>query len=412
MMPRNWTISQTCLVFLLSLEIASCGGQAGALTSPSPSAGATAAPSTTHGSVFFVTNKVGWVVAVPPDRIKMAIYRTADGGAHWRLLGVSPAIGRPVGFTTTEVVVNTRDGLVRSSDGARWEVDPLPSNQSYTSYGEPFFLPDLQHGWLTAIASSWSGSASQLGPGCVALPPYKGGGVVCQTTFIWYTADGGGSWKLQAERHIDTVGAMTFWSSTSGAMLAGAEFAGRIPWGPSLELTNDGGVTWHESILALPRSADGASARPDRPVMLDDLNGMLALNVTSNGPPQVNETYVSRTSDGGRNWSTPQPVQAPGSVVFLDDHRWLAAGDGVFASTDAGHTWRSTSTMRPPAGYGGVQVIRSHPGTAFVLSPDEIGGLFASVTTDWGAHWHAVGLPETYQSYTGVAGMGGWPISI
>ncbi len=410
MMTRKRIIRQTCLVFLLSLQIASCGGSARTLGSPSPSAGANATVPTTNGSVFFVSDKVGWVVAIPPDRIEMAIFRTNDGGAHWQLWGISPAVGRPVGFSATEVVIFTGAGLVRSSDGADWRVESSPATQDVYSFGAPFFLPDLQEGWFGATAVSPGGSAAR----CQTLPPGKGGGVVCQTAFIWHTVDGGGSWQLLAKGNIDVSGATTFWNSNSGAISNDVEFAGQVPWGPSLELTHDGGVTWHKLLFALPGATAGALALIDAPTMFGDLNGVVAIKLRAGAPPFL---YLSLTSDGGQTWSTPQSVKGPDDATcsicdyplfFLDTRRWLAVGDGLFLTNDAGLNWRSITTTNPGSTTTGVEVIRSRPGTAFELAR----GVSVSVTSDWGVHWHTVGLPQVYPTYTGVAGMGGWPISI
>jgi len=68
-------------------------------------------------------------------------------------------------------------------------------------------------------------------------------------------------------------------------------------------------------------------------------------------------------------------------------------------------SWKQASTTNPVKDPSGVEVLHSAPGSVLVLAP----GVIASMTTDWGAHWRTVGLPQIYQSYTGVNGMGGWP---
>src|SRR2546421_1517904 len=82
------------------LLIAACAGSPVAGT---PSPGSLAASTTvgSHGSLFFVSDSVGWEVTEPPDALRTVILRTEDGGAHWRIWGIAPEAGAPPRFTTT-----------------------------------------------------------------------------------------------------------------------------------------------------------------------------------------------------------------------------------------------------------------------------------------------------------------------
>jgi hypothetical protein len=358
---------------VLVCAVSSCGTPAAQAT-PSPGSLLSRFDSGSHGSVFFVSESVGWELTVPPDRLRTVVFRTSDGGLHWHLWGIAPEVAQPQAFSADEVVLNDSAALVTSLDGTTWSVRPLPIAGSVS------LLPDLQHGWAY-------GALPAAPP---ALPTGKGGPP--SITGVWSTADGGATWHEQASGYIgDGSGQIAFWTATTGAILQGVNAL----------LTHDGGVTWHQVALTTLPTDSFAGASP--PTMFDAMHGVLEVTIDGSA------LYVSSTSDGGLTWSPAQSfpgclVCDGGQVFFLDEQRMIGLKDGVFLSDDAGQSWKRVTTTLPGKTVSGAELVAGVPGAAIVFAP----GVFASETTDWGLHWKAIGLPDIYPSYSGFGGEGGW----
>ena len=393
--------SMTTVSLAISLLIAGCAGSPVSNTVPSPGSLAANTALGSHGSLFFASESVGWELTEPPDHLRTVVLRTADGGGHWRIWGIAPEAGSPVGFTTTDVVLTYGINLLRSSDGAHWTVKTMPGDPATVS-----FLPDLQHGWLfgfvppvpTAPTPPAAGKGGPPpGKGGASSPGGKGGSGVCQEkgcvpTAIWSTSDGGSSWRMVSQSTWgQSMGSLYFWSPTTGM----------IGQGLTLLLTRDAGATWHAVRLAIAGVGAGEPANDLAPTMLDSRRGILPIQLN-------NAIYLSRTDDGGLTWSAPQAIKdctpCTGQLVVLDDQRWVSYADGVYFTSDGGQSWRRVSTTNPGKATNAVELIRSPSTVVFAVAP----GIFASMTTDWGAHWRAVGLPDIYPSYSGFEGDGGW----
>jgi hypothetical protein len=353
------------------VAVSGCGSPAAEAT-PSPGSLVSRTDSGSHGSVFFVSELVGWELTVPPDQLRTVVFRTSDGGLHWHLWGIAPEVAQPLAFSADEVLLNDSASLVSSTGGAPWSIHPLPVGGSVS------LLPDLQHGWAYGALPT------------PALPPAKGGPP--SMTGVWATADGGATWHLQASGYIgDGSGQVAFWTPTTGAILQGVDAL----------LTHDAGVTWHQVALTTYPTDSFVGASP--PTMFDPMHGVLELTIGGSS------LYVSSTNDGGLTWSQAQPypgcpVCNGGQVVFLDEQRMIDLKDGVFMSDDAGQSWKRVTTTLPGKAVSGAELVAGVPGAAIVFAP----GVFASETTDWGQHWKAVGLPDIYPSYAGFSGEGGW----
>src|SRR5690242_10488689 len=160
-----------CVVGLMMLA----GCAAFPAESPYPSPGSLT-PSTTvasQGSVFFVSATEAWELTQPPDHLRTVVLRTTDAGAHWKIWGIAPEAGGPLGFSTTEVVLSTTEDILRSSDGAHWTTKRLPT------FGTPMLLPDLRHGWVGGFPIFFAApSPSPTVPSGKGAPPPggKGGG--------------------------------------------------------------------------------------------------------------------------------------------------------------------------------------------------------------------------------------------
>jgi photosystem II stability/assembly factor-like uncharacterized protein len=393
-----------------ALFIAGCA--AFPASSPYPSPGSLT-PSTTvgsQGSVFFVSASEAWELTQPPDHLHTVVLRTVDGGAHWKIWSIAPEPGSPVAFTTTDVLLANGTDLLRSSDGSNWTVKTMPA------FGAPVFLPDLRHGWLggfpifvpaapspTTVPGKGGGGSTTGKGGPGTPPPGKGGGTSstpantcndkgCQPTELWSTADGGATWRLLMRSTVSVSGGpMYFFSPTVGV----------IEQNLGILVTGDGGLSWRRQTFSVSGVTVDQPATELAPTMFDARTGVLPI-VTSTG------AYLSRTADGGLTWSEAQRINDCAGctglgLALLDGQHWIDDSQGLNFTADGGQTWRKVSTTNPGKTTSAVEMTGSPPSAVIALAP----GLFASETTDFGAQWRAVALPDIYPTYQGFDSQGG-----
>jgi photosystem II stability/assembly factor-like uncharacterized protein len=186
--------------------------------------------------------------------------------------------------------------------------------------------------------------------------------------------------------------------------------------------TADGGRTWAETF----RNTDPA-AFYDCLAFTDRRHG-LALS-----DPVGGTFRILATADGGRTWqvrpTTGMPDALPGEFAFAasgtclvtaDRHRggryWFATGGGerarVFATADAGRTWRVTDTPVPSGPSAGVYSLAFRDPRHGIA----VGGDFAvpdaaprgsATTRDGGRTWTtSAGIPGAYRSGADWVGLG------
>lgn len=169
---------------------------------------------------------------------------------------------------------------------------------------------DRTHGWVAGIDDSYNST-------------------------VWRTSDGGGTWTPVASRIAagGGIGWVSFVSATWGV------------WGyGSLEYTGDAGDTW------TPVVASGGNH--NQASFADTLNGWAVYSWGSS----ESGGGITHTTDGGTSWSIQlDKPGADGSGGFTRVSAPTATrcyalkwgrSSGVFATSDAGATWRRTT---PPA---------------------------------------------------------------
>jgi photosystem II stability/assembly factor-like uncharacterized protein len=376
-------LSRGVVAAVTGLAVVSAGCSSGWTASPAASAAASAAaPGTqgTTGQIIFATETVGWVVAPHTARGVTDVYRTVDGGVTWALWSSLPqvAVGRDMpgasvvaGESALLVVPAGSDHLMYRADGGQWERRNFP-----TVGDNAEFLPDLQHGWL--------------------LPNTYGD--------LFQTVDGGRTWKLVRSFHeFENAGTSgpAFWSPTDGSMYYNGDS------GIVFLVTRDSGATWRPVDLPVIHAEQDLhlttrlALSPDV-TMFNEAHGFLALYVyPSSGPfdPALRKVlYVTETSDGAAHWSPASLVRlpAPGGVAFLDPKRWVLLSDHhVYFSRDAGGHWQAAAGLDNGLWRGspGIQVMQSNRNVAFLTF--SAGGIeWLDVSTDGGAHWKPVRLPD------------------
>jgi hypothetical protein len=335
-----------------------------------------------------------------PGRQSTVSFLTWDGGKTWHgvasgRLGVALArfvdsgiavlqVGDGLGETTTQVSV---DG------GRTWRklTDPGPNSRA----GLPVFL-DADHAWWVDHSAI---------PGTPVA--------------IWRTADGGRSWQRLAGSGLVLNGfadEVVFIDDLHAALVS------RSPEGRvfSLFVTADGGKTWHAvetpAVQLLDARLLSFTLIKHGRRLLAWLIAVPAAILSSSGvvtfPPGTRtefRTFVSVSDDGGETWSPPQkgpsvvmpPVFLPvpqrddrGDLLLLDDRRlWISPDDGASWTATA---VKVTSGLRPGllvgAGSGALFALAQKTGPAG--TPGQASRLLLLRSTDGGAHWSPVALPQ------------------
>jgi len=310
------------------------------------------------GRVFFptkmVTASTGWSWVDPE------LWRTTDGGANWT--DVSPPSSRSARMRsqtgTFYLLDATHAWVAQSSQGATGGLyittfrttdggKTWHEGASIGGVSPKLFFIDENHGWL--------------------LMPPEGSSPADSLATLYSTHDAGLHWNFTSSAPWTWFGvgpgAMTFSSLTTGWISA---------TDGSLQVTHDGGVTWHVQALPVTLNAGGSIGEPR---FFDPQHGLIEILEEL---PQVDAipawagaafpVVLLVTSDGGSSWSVrslPGPTGL--GLDFADaNHGWAIAGPAnlfeppaaavalsLYRTDDGGLTWVPVLTnilLRSPEG--------------------------------------------------------------
>jgi photosystem II stability/assembly factor-like uncharacterized protein len=286
-----------------------------------------------------------------------ALFRTTDGGAHWRILG--PAPYRTLRCPHCAVLIY--GSIVTAA------IDPNHSRTIYAGWtrGASWNLYKS-----TDRGDSWSRIEPQGSsrPRSLASLAIDGDGTLFATeaspTGVLTSSDGGATWSPAG------LPGRTVWSLEvdSGMLYAGTQ--------AGLFRTSDGGATWQPL-------GQGANV-PTGTVFAD--------------PRDANTVYgigdgVVKSADGGRTWTAASRglvstlvsslALAPGSSKIL----YAGGYGGVFKSADGGRSWRLERSGLGIEPVDGLIVDPQNGRTLYAVESWR-GGLFKS--SDAGVHWSRV----------------------
>jgi photosystem II stability/assembly factor-like uncharacterized protein len=383
----------------------------------SPSRPALAALS---GGVTLLRTGSGVVWASADDDI----FRSTDGGAHWK--AVLPAAANPATcgcfyhsyFFGPERAWDEQSLSVGNSFGARlWStVDGGRSWQVGTLLPVPplwqLIEPDLQgvgytldftspsNGYLVVSTADLSGAPELL-------------------TGLWHTRDGGRIWTEVGGTHVPLNGLEVSASSVCDAVgYLAVTFANpETGWvanpcgqGPPMWETHDGGATWRPMRLATPPGGWGRGVvpMPAQPVLTS--SGVVIDQVTTGVGALVVEEINADGSWRYLGRLRTEGISLPAALDVIDDtHFALPASDGMWVTNDAAKTWRFVASGIDLADLGPMQLFldSSQPFAGIVLAESDDSGTDADPTavalrtTDGGHSWQPVGSTLALDPYVG-----------
>ena len=303
---------------------------------------------------------VGWLHIDPHDSrtvyaIKQgALFRTTDGGLHWRLLGPTP-------YRTLECA---HCAVLIYGYAVTAAIDPSNARTIYAGWSRRSF--DLYKS--TDGGDRWQRVAMHgVRPGAyAALAVDQAGSLYAAGPGVLKSTDGGGTWSSAG------LSGQTAWNvETEEGILYASTEAG-------LFRTTDAGATWQ-------RVGQGANV-PDGSVVADPRNPTTMYGMGDG---------VVKSVDGGRTWAAADKgfvstliesvALAPGSSKIL----YAGGYGGVFKSIDAGRTWRFAGGI----GTSAVDTLMVDPHNRRTLYAVESwhGGMYTS--DDAGVHWRRVQTP-------------------
>lgn len=291
-------------------------------------------------TIHMIDSHTGW--AVTDRRYVSVLLRTTDGGTHWRdvtplsssgskirVLEISvlaPLIAwvsraRSFGSTTTEVF--------RTIDGGRtWRTATIPARDVSS-----ISFINSREGWLLAFLGAGTGK---------------------HAVEIYRSTNGGESWIKVASATPDDIGSglpfhgaktsITFLNPTTG-WIGGMFFAAG---GFYLYVTHDGGRTWRQQSVPVPRELTPHwRGFPQPPKFLTARDGILPVfyDILNDFGEDIGRVVVFyATHDGGSTWTHTTPLRVRVSDLVHQavgdmNHAWVTNGRALHATSDGGRRW-------------------------------------------------------------------------
>ena len=365
--------------------------------------------------LHMVTPTVGWAMGETLRRV--ALLKTEDGGRHWTEalnFGLTPDDGldgsESVGlafrgtktaWAASNVVHETPEAyspsfkrvairIEQTQDGGRYwrQSRIIPLAQDETGWLTLDF-PDGRHGYLLEDGDTASGSLGKT---------------------IYRTTDAGMDWvKVSAASFFPYSDVGKHPLPLSGSPTGISFFHPRDGWvtfsttalpDDYLYQTADGGCSWRQRLLRLPRKYHGYTVTPYPPVFFgrDKRNGLLPVRFFSN--PEVFTLYI--TQDGGKHWrgighqGVPDGEAATCFFINIHDGWIVDSRQRLYATHDSGRHWAALSSdpaFEPKSDSIRLDFLTPQLGWALVektnfQTSDRTSEL--RETQDGGRHWNMV----------------------
>ncbi len=265
----------------------------------------------------------GWMIT------DATILRTQDGGSTWR--DVAPPGAHALGFGTGTAFLDSNRGWVLISDAS----DPINKGILYhttdggihwNSNTVPFQSRDL---YFLNDSDGWS---------MVNMGHDDAGNMA---VMFYQTYDGGVSWT-QVYRNLPIDPGASESLPLSGIKSGFTPLSIQEAWvsGRTFDVndfylyhTVDGGHTWSRVEYPLPIADERYITYP--PIFFDSGSGILPFEAGSEGASLM----FSFTEDGGKTWTTGEPVSGSSNYSVASPRDVFAWPDQFLVSKDAGQTW-------------------------------------------------------------------------
>jgi photosystem II stability/assembly factor-like uncharacterized protein len=345
-----------------------------------------ATPSVAPPGLQPVSEDAAWLALYQADTDRaFELFKTLDGGRSW-LRMLSAGSDRPLSWMhffdarRGLVLAGTRGNRSQASllyetadGGSHWRTNELPVEGGLTDRPVRQWLSfsDLEYGWYLA-------------------------GIGNESAAVYRTTDAGVSWTEVAR--VDEIQTVSHGLLLHGRK-SGIRFVNRRegwigfegPGPPSVYHSVDGGQTWAlQPVPQAPIPPD--EYRAQELVAPPSVFGPVAVLVVTGV-----ESYALVSGDQGRTWSDPRllPESLCCPSVLDALHWWVADGNRLWSTTDAGRSWR-LGAARVPAGVSLTAVVPASLSRAWGLG-SRAGALGASVvlrSSDSGVSWSPVTLPS------------------
>jgi hypothetical protein len=337
------------------------------------------------------------------------LIRSTNGGASWTIVSSLAGVSvQDVAFDPndpSQMVAVTQDARVyHSADkGVTWSQAASPPGISSIGFNEQLAYDPYRPGevWIVSNAPDrvFKSTDAALSGWQDVTPAFIGGPNIAFTADSVYvpwqrSTDGGAHW--QSYGPVTGIGSLIF--DLTNAQVG---YVGDRTYG--VQKTTDGGLTWQ--------------------VKNQGLAGMTcsSLDVSRSDPLRVFATFgnwsgVYRSLDGAGTWGY---TQVPGSFPIMDavrtdptdsDRVYAISHDGIYRSMDGGVSWTDLGFVTSaPAPSGVLWVMQPDPFQpghllAALDTGDYLSGpgyLYAS--SDYGASWQAVSMPQSLSRISDIA---------
>ena len=247
-------------------------------------------------------------------------------------------------------------------------------------------------------------------------------------TFIWHTADGGGTWtRIDIDERGRQPSSIQFVDDVHGWIWFPVSCTAAPNCTQWLLSTSDGGKSWREMVIA----ADTMST----PQFVDPLHGWLPVRCDESCTPASESSTLLpgvrllATSDGGATWNYVRSCEAPSPRCYPSGGRRFGADAGLFRARPApgGPVVGWSRLITPDAGASWLEIplpcgASFDPSAFFILAPstywticsqDEGPQFYRELygSEDGGSTWHlrSAGRSLNQARPTPVAGIGVLP---
>jgi photosystem II stability/assembly factor-like uncharacterized protein len=289
--------------------------------------------------VFFINSQEGWIVGNDINKDEGFLLYTKDGGKKWekQFPGKWLKIASIFFIDSNTGWFLAGDKVFRTTDcGKNWDYSFLP-------------IPDSQMGLfrrgeaIPEIGSGWRGD--------VFFADSKRGWAVVGLWYIFYTDDGGKTWKTQFSGENMSYGLDNFFFADTKRGCIG---------GSTIFCTEDG-VNWKERLGTKPMGRISLNG-----FLVDIWGGNFVTNdiAWAVGPYGL----IMKTEDGGKNWGIKirgwkdlphitfiNPKIGLGTRSSGSLEREIGAGGLILKTDDGGDTWKIQKKFMTP-----INITSSH----------------------------------------------------